>query len=168
MARPQAQFPQNTQSILASLLKETKTSPETKRIQCILFRVEYWYSAKQIWNMVWYSQSHVKYVWSKYKNEWANWIIWEKRWWRYNENMTFKDESEFIESFSKKAKKGWILVVSEIKDKYEEKIWKKTHQSVVYKMLGRHDWRKIVPRPSHPKTDLDAQQKFKDGFPPRG
>ena len=81
--------------------------------------------------------------------------------------MTFEDESEFIESFSKKAKKWWILVVSEIKKKYEEMIWKKTHKSVVYKMLGRHDWRKIVPRPSHPKTDLDEQQKFKDGFPPR-
>ena len=82
--------------------------------------------------------------------------------------MTYEEEKELLDSFWSKAKKWWVIIISDIKKKYEEKVWKKVNKSVVYRLLDRHDWRKIVPRWSHPKTDLEAQQKFKDGFPPRG
>jgi hypothetical protein len=32
-------------------------------------------------------------------------------------------------------------------------------------MLARHGWRKIVPRPKHPKADTDAQEEFKKNSP---
>jgi len=35
-----------------------------------------------------------------------------------------------------------------------------------YNLLHRHGWRKLVPRPFHPKRDLAAQNAFeKNGFP---
>jgi hypothetical protein len=34
-------------------------------------------------------------------------------------------------------------------------------RSTIYRLLGRHGWRKVVPRPRHPKTDLAAQSAFK-------
>jgi len=37
----------------------------------------------------------------------------------------------------------------------------KVPASSVYRMLERHGWRKIVPRPSHPKADPQAQEAFK-------
>jgi hypothetical protein len=43
--------------------------------------------------------------------------------------------------------------------------------STVYRMLDRHGWRKLVPRPRHPKADVAAQAAFKKTPPigtPRG
>src|SRR5215470_3519082 len=33
--------------------------------------------------------------------------------------------------------------------------------STVYNLLHRHGWRKLMPRPFHPKRDLAAQNTFK-------
>ena len=33
--------------------------------------------------------------------------------------------------------------------------------STIYRMLERHDWRKVVPRPRHPKADVAARGAFK-------
>jgi hypothetical protein len=32
--------------------------------------------------------------------------------------------------------------------------------STVYRMLDRHGWRKVIPRPRHPKADMQAQDAF--------
>jgi hypothetical protein len=36
-----------------------------------------------------------------------------------------------------------------------------TSNSTVYNVLGRHGWRKLMPRPFHPKRDVEAQNAFK-------
>src|SRR6266850_868334 len=36
-----------------------------------------------------------------------------------------------------------------------------TSNSTVYNLLARHGWRKLMPRPFHPKRDLAAQHDFK-------
>ena len=36
-----------------------------------------------------------------------------------------------------------------------------TSDSTVYNLLHRHGWRKLMPRPFHPKRDLAAQNAFK-------
>jgi hypothetical protein len=36
-----------------------------------------------------------------------------------------------------------------------------TSNSTVYDLLARHGWRKLMPRPFHPKRDVAAQDAFK-------
>jgi hypothetical protein len=38
-------------------------------------------------------------------------------------------------------------------------------RSTVYRLLDRHGWRKVTPRPRHPKADPAAQAAFKPKFP---
>lgn len=38
------------------------------------------------------------------------------------------------------------------------------HKSTVYRLLQRHQWRKIKPRPRHPNTDPEEQEKFTASF----
>ena len=45
---------------------------------------------------------------------------------------------------------------------------KKIDITATYRLLGRHDWRKIVPRAQHPKADAHAQETFKIFFPHTG
>jgi transposase len=80
---------------------------------------------------------------------------------RRNQHLTFEEEAEFLAPFLDSAAKGGILVVSQVQVAYEVKIGKAVPPSTVYRLLARHDWRKIVPRPQHPKADPAAQAAFK-------
>ena len=66
---------------------------------------------------------------------------------RRNSYLSKDEESKFLESFILEAKRGYIATASEIQDSYEELIGHKVHKTTIYRLLERHDWRKIVPLP---------------------
>jgi transposase len=59
------------------------------------------------------------------------------------------------------SEKGGILEASRVKAAYEQVLGRKVPKSTIYRMLARHGWRKVVPRPRHPKSDASAQAEFK-------
>ena len=75
--------------------------------------------------------------------------------------MSKSEEDAFINPFLESAKSGGILEVSQVHSAYEKELGREVKKSVVYRLLHRHGWRKIAPRPTHPKTDKDAQDTFK-------
>lgn len=66
-----------------------------------------------------------------------------------------------IKPFFEKAEKGQITTASKIKEALEERIGHAVAESTVYRLLNRHGWRKIAPRPAHPKTNKEEQETFK-------
>ena len=38
------------------------------------------------------------------------------------------------------------------------------HKSTIYRLLSRHGWRKVVPRPTHVNADKNKQEEFKKLF----
>ena len=80
---------------------------------------------------------------------------------RQRENMTLSEEKALLKRFSKAAGVGEMLNIHELKAAYEKAIGHETSNSTVYNLLGRHGWRKLMPRPFHPKRDLAAQDTFK-------
>jgi transposase len=75
--------------------------------------------------------------------------------------MTIEQEREFLSQFLDQASDGGILVVSKIKRALETLVGRKIAKTTVYRMLDRHDWRTIIPRPRHPKSNTEAQEGFK-------
>jgi hypothetical protein len=75
--------------------------------------------------------------------------------------MTIEQERQFLSRFLDQASHGGILVVSEIKRALEALVGRKIAKTTVYRMLDRHDWRTIIPRPRHPKSNIEAQEGFK-------
>ena len=65
--------------------------------------------------------------------------------------MTYEEEEEILSQFEEKANKGQMIVVSEIKAAYEEKVGHSIGGSQIYYVLQRHGWRKVMPRSKHPK-----------------
>ena len=80
---------------------------------------------------------------------------------RKHQNMTLAEEKNFLKHFTKRAGAGEMLNIQEIKIAYEKAIGHETSNSTIYGLLDRHDWRKLMPRPFHPKRDLVAQKAFK-------
>ena len=159
--RPRQDFPEGTKELLEKLLKETKTAIETKRIQCILFRVREDYDNSTIAKLVWYSEDSIKNIHSKFIRLWEKSLIEKKKWGRYHAHMTKKEEEEILSSCNKKGNSWEILEISLIKTAYETKLGHSVHETIIYRMLHAHGWRKIAPRPQHPKHDTEAAEEFK-------
>src|ERR1700741_295018 len=80
---------------------------------------------------------------------------------RKRENMTIAEEKSLLARFAKAAGAGEMLNIHDLKLAYEQAIGHKTSNSTVYDLLGRHGWRKLMPRPFHPQRDIAAQDAFK-------
>jgi transposase len=80
---------------------------------------------------------------------------------RKRENMTLAEEKALLDRFAKAAGAGEMLNIHDIKAAYEKAIGHETSNSTVYNLLARHGWRKLMPRPFHPKRDIAAQNAFK-------
>jgi transposase len=80
---------------------------------------------------------------------------------RKHQNMTLAEEKIFLDRFAEDAGAGQMLNIQEIKAAYEKAIRHETGNSTVYNLLDRHGWRKLMPRPFHPKRNRAAQNTFK-------
>jgi transposase len=80
---------------------------------------------------------------------------------RKHENMTLAEEKALLARFAKAAGAGEMLNIHDLKAAYEKAIGHATSDSTIYNLLHRHGWRKLMPRPFHPKRDLGAQNAFK-------
>ena len=76
---------------------------------------------------------------------------------RKRENMTVAEEKALLARFAHAAGAGELLNIHDLKAAYEKAIGHPTSDS----MLHRHGWRKLMPRPFHPKRNLAAQNAFK-------
>jgi len=75
--------------------------------------------------------------------------------------LSFNDEILFLAPFLEKAIQGKIATIGEIHTAFNTLVNKKVAPSTIYRLLDRHRWREVVPRPTHPKSDKAAQESFK-------
>ena len=83
---------------------------------------------------------------------------------RRRQNMSPEEENAFLAPFFSEAERGGILVVAPIKAAYEKAVGRRVPDSTVYRLLARHGWRKLAPRPRHPKGDPEQQEAWKKNF----
>lgn len=161
MVRPKSKFPKGTASKAERLLSTTKDLQEYKRLQCIYFRAKNDYSAKEIADLTGYSEQTVRDIHSLFLKGGFKALKIKEKGGRYNTVLTEKEEKELIDQFEKESQKGGIVEVSKIHEAIKEKAGKNIAKSTTYRILDRHNWRKITPRPSHPKSSIKDADRFK-------
>ena len=101
---------------------------------------------------------------SKYMKNGIDSILTDKRT-SNNRRMTFAQESAFLEQFEELADAGQIVTVAKILEKFNEVTGKNNNSSTIYRLLKRHGWRKVKPRPQHPgkasDEEIDSSKKLK-------
>ena len=80
---------------------------------------------------------------------------------RRSSYLSVAAEHEFLRPFIAQAKQGNISTTAIIQSAFEQQVGTSVAPSTIYRLLERHQWRKLVPRPHHPKADLEAQAAFK-------
>lgn len=64
-------------------------------------------------------------------------------------------------SLQERAQQGQILTVRQIHRQLCQKAGKEVSLGYPYRLLHRHPWRKLGPRPRHVQANPQVQQEFK-------
>ena len=158
-------LPAGSNESLKRLLKKAKTKSQFQRVQCIWLRSSLGLPAGDVALAIGWSTSAVRHLQAQYLKEGSSVLGASKRGGRYRANMTADEESAFLASFLEKSARGEILIVSEIKSAYEHIVEHTVPKSTIYRILARYGWRKVAPRPYHPKANILDQEEFKKNSP---
>jgi transposase len=80
---------------------------------------------------------------------------------RRHQYLTLEEEKQFLAPFFARAEAGELATTAEIWQAFESRVGHHVDDSTIYRLLHRHGWRKLMPRPRHPKADPQAQDQFK-------
>lgn len=84
---------------------------------------------------------------------------------RQNAYISLEEEENLLKVFFERAEKGEIVTASQIQPEYEKAVGHTVDPSTVHRLMKRHKWRKVVPRPRHPKANKQKQEEFQKNFP---
>lgn len=146
---------------LAERLKKAKGRPEFQRIQCVLIRATLGSTAAEIARLLGWSTATVHVIHSRWAKEGDAIFDLKAKGGRRNQYLAVEEEAAFLQPFLAKAEMGGILNIHEIKAAFEARVGRSVAKTTIYRLLERWNWRKIAPRPRHPKADPAAQAAFK-------
>jgi transposase len=75
--------------------------------------------------------------------------------------MSLEEEKKFLADWKVNAEHGELVVLTPLRAAFEKKLGRQVKPSVVYRMLQRHDWRKVAPDTRHPKAKPAVQDEWK-------
>ena len=135
--------------------KKIKDIKAYKRLQALYLR-GLGKTNKEIKEVVGFCEQYITEMVSKYMKDGMSSILADRRT-SNNRRMSYAEESKFLEQFEELADAGQILTVNIIHEKFDEVTGKSNNQSTIFRLLKRHGWRKVKPRPRHPGKASDEE-----------
>jgi len=148
------------------LAKETvrraKTADELRAAQAVVLPILFGISDHAVGQVLGRSRVSVVRMRKEFKQLHAEKGVAARNWGgRRSGYMTVDQEREFLSRFFNHGTQGSAVNAGEIKQAFEVLVGHKVAKTTIYRMLDRHGWRKITPRPHHPKSDAKSQKGFK-------
>ena len=159
--RPPRPMPEGARERLALLMKEAKSKGEYQRVQCVWLRAALGMTAPAVAVALGWNPGTVRVFQARYFKEGESIFGGVGQGGRHRQNLSLEQEDALLEAFLGEAERGEILQVSDVKARYQEAVGHEVPKSTVYRLLARHGWRKVAPRPRHPKADVAKQEEFK-------
>jgi transposase len=85
---------------------------------------------------------------------------------RQHAYLSVDEEHTFLSPFLEASQAGHIAIARTIKKAFEDSLGHRIATSTIYRLLHRHQWRKVMPRPKNPRSSPEAQATFKKTFQP--
>jgi transposase len=76
-------------------------------------------------------------------------------------HLSLEDEKLMMKSLENDAVTGKILTFRHIKKTVEARVGKEVSDDYIWDLFSRHGWKKKMPRPHHPKSDMAAREEYK-------
>ncbi len=75
--------------------------------------------------------------------------------------LTPEEEQRILKRFEALAFTGQVATAAGIQTAFEKCVGHEVSRSTVYRMMQRHGWRKVMPRPTHVDKKPEEQEIFK-------
>jgi transposase len=163
MVRPRRCVDEQGAGAVAELLQTARSANELRAAQCMHLRITQNLTAKAIADLIGWSEIGVKRVQCDFFKRGIVALRREPthKGIRRHSHMSFEAEVAFLSPFQTEALTGGVLDVLKIHRALESHLGRRVGKSTVYDLLHRHNWRRITPRPRHPKADAEQQAAFK-------
>jgi transposase len=148
-------------SAIVEAMNKAETLEEFKRYQSLHLRVNEGMPVVKIASVTSLAESTIHNLHSNCRKHGLEAIRPKRKGGRYRSYLSVEEEKALLRAMEPQAKRGGIVEVSKIHRALEEKVGGEVARNTVYRLLHRHGWRKIAPRPKHPKSDATAQEAFK-------
>jgi transposase len=161
-----APFAAGTAERMAELMKQVSAKAPYQRVQCVWLATQ-GQTADQIAQALGWHPNSVRRVQRRFGVEGEAALLGGPAGGRRHQYLPEAAEARLLEPFLGPAERGGVLVATAVKAAYEQAVGRRVPKSTVYRLLARHGWRKVTPRPRHPKQAPAVQEAFKGGSPPR-
>ncbi len=143
------------------LMNEAQTKDEFRRYQSLYLRLNNQMPTPDIAQITGLSVSHIHKIHSLCYRNGIEAILSKPKGGRRRSCLSLEEEKTLLLEIEKKAIKGGVVEIGKVHKLFEEKVGGKVAKNTAYRLLHRHGWRKIAPRPYHPKQKADAIETFK-------
>lgn len=159
--RPPQPTPPGAIRELSRLLQSAPSQADYQRTLCLWLRAALQLPAAQVATALGWHVGSVYNLQSRYLHEGSSALVGVGRGGRRQALLTEEQETQLLSAFASLAGQGGVVEASMLRRTYEEKVGAKVARSTVYRLLARHGWRKLVPRPYHPEASRKQQEAFK-------
>ena len=136
------------------ILPEVEGTKKYRQVQVLQLRME-GYKNEEIAKITKYSKSRVSALVCEYVKKGLEPFCQENRKGGNNRNLTNEEEIAILAEFEALSEAGHIITAWDIKAAFDKKLGRDTGRGYIYMLLARHNWRKVMPRPKHPKKASD-------------
>ena len=162
--RPPQPLPDEAQEELTRLRQKVSSKADYRRVLCLWLRAALGLPAAEIALALGWRTSSVYNLQSRYQHEGARALLGAGRGGRRRAWLSPEQEQRLLDSFAAWAGEGGIAEAGVIVRAYEQQVGHTVASSTIYRLLARHGWRKLVPRPQHPDARREGQEAFKKSF----
>jgi transposase len=159
--RPRTEIPAAQVGAIRRAMLAAPHTSAFQRLQCLWLRARQDLATETIAQTVGLSVSHVRRVWSDYLRGGLAAAQGRPKGGRRHQNLTVRQERALLQPLHQAAKTGRLITARGIKTRYETRVGHAVPDSTVYRLLARHQWRQVAPRPKHPKDNPAARAAFK-------
>lgn len=142
----------------------SKSRQQFQRWQVIYITVTKRLKAEEVGELVGVCTGTVHQWVHQYNHKGPDILILQGRGGRRRELLSWNEEEELLEELRERGERGAIVIAKTIREYAAKKLGTEVSKDYAYDLLHRHGWRKIEPRPRHPKSDSETQEEFKKNF----
>jgi transposase len=163
MAR-RAAFPPGTAERMAVRMKQVSAKAAYQRVPCIWLATP-GQTAEPIARALGWHPNSVRRVPRRFGAEGETALLGAPTGGRRHQSLTAAAEAALWEPFLAQAQQGGVLVATAVHAASAQAVGRRVPKSTIYRLLARHGWRKVAPRPRPPKPAPAVPEAFKGGSP---
>lgn len=150
------EFSKEEKTEISSAQKGTYPSHVHKRLIVLKYKALDGMRSDEAGKLIGLHATSVNRIINRYKQEGLQ-AITGKRHNHGNRYMTRAEEEAFLTTFQTRGNAGQIIETREIHLAYEQAIGRPVTRNMIYYLLRRHGWRKIMPRSRHEKKASEEE-----------